>query len=79
MNEFTYKYSEWIVGIALVLLVAAAVIVAVIDSIEGAKAKKSFMHQCMKDHKEYECIAMWRAGENKTSYVPMPIIIPSTR
>lgn len=39
--------------------------------------KRAFMQQCMEDHKEYECTAMWRAGETKTTTVPVPIIIPT--
>lgn len=35
-----------------------------------------FMEQCLKDHKEYECTAMWRAGEKPAQPVPFPIVVP---
>ncbi|MBV8522544.1 MAG: hypothetical protein JOY71_10560 [Acetobacteraceae bacterium] len=34
----------------------------------------AFMQGCLKDHKQYECMAMWRAGESRD--VPFPIFIP---
>lgn len=37
---------------------------------------KTFMAQCAQDHKEYECVAMWRAGDN-LGFIPIPIVIPS--
>ena len=36
-----------------------------------------FMSQCMQDHKEYECTAMWRAGDQHP--LPQVIFIPSGR
>jgi hypothetical protein len=30
---------------------------------------------CEVDHKPYECEAMWRAGENHNTIIPMPVII----
>jgi ABC-type transport system involved in multi-copper enzyme maturation permease subunit len=35
----------------------------------------SFMAACIKDRKEYECIAMWRAGNNHTVVTPIPVIV----
>jgi hypothetical protein len=35
-----------------------------------------FMSQCMQDHKEYECTAMWRAGDREP---PTLIFIPTGR
>ena len=35
-----------------------------------------FMGQCMQDHKEYECTAMWRAGDNGQSTV---VVVPTGR
>jgi hypothetical protein len=34
------------------------------------------MTQCIQDHKEYECTAMWRAGDKDP---PTIIFIPSGR
>lgn len=41
------------------------------------KQRSDFFLECLQYRKQYECTAMWRAGENKTSVVPMPVIIPS--
>ncbi len=40
------------------------------DAIERA----AFMTECVKERKEYECTAMWRAGEPK--YVASPVVMP---
>jgi hypothetical protein len=37
-------------------------------------ARHRFMSQCMEDHKEYECTALWRAGSSEPPtivYVPI--------
>ena len=36
---------------------------------------KKFMAGCLTEHKEYECTAMWRAGESHTTVMPIPVII----
>jgi len=44
----------------------------------GAARYDRFMAQCMEDHKEYQCTAMWRAGDHPPpDVVVMPI--PSGR
>ena len=42
----------------------------------GENAHRRFMTQCMEDHKEYECTAMWRAG---SSEAPTIMLVPSGR
>src|SRR3954462_1642193 len=43
-------------------------------------AHDRFMAQCMQDHKEYECTAMWRAGDSgPPAVIPMFIPIPTGR
>ncbi len=39
----------------------------------GREAHVRFMRQCMEDHKEYECTALWRAGDRAS---PDLIVIP---
>lgn len=39
------------------------------------KAKDAFMTDCLKDHKQYECTAMWRAGDSKSSTVVVPMYV----
>ena len=43
---------------------------------EDAERQRRFMEQCMQDHKEYECVALWREGEPDTVpvLIPMPIV-----
>jgi hypothetical protein len=36
--------------------------------------KEWFMERCLKDHKDYECDAMWRAGDSSANMVVVPII-----
>lgn len=42
------------------------------------QAQVEFMRECRADGKKnYECVAMWRAGERRdTTVVPMPIVVP---
>lgn len=56
-------------------LVAAGVFLMVGAVQSDSRAQAAFMAQCLQDHKEYECVAMWRAGESHTQVVPMPIIV----
>ncbi len=51
-----------------VLLFFAAVIYYGVTGQREAHAR--FMRQCMEDHKEYECTALWHAGDR-----PLPDLI----
>lgn len=63
------------VEIAIVTAIIATIVVFGYGFVGAArereKARKAFMAECVKDHKEYECTAMWRAGEPKTVVVPI--------
>lgn len=72
-----YDFFDWVMMFfigAVIILVIAMIAFSVID---GNKEREAFMRECLKDHKEYECTAMWRAGDSNV--VPMPIIIPMGR
>lgn len=59
-----------VVCIAVVLLAAGAWGTMVIVN-QDSEARASFMRQCLEDRKEYECVAMWRAGQSHTTVVPI--------
>lgn len=65
---------EKFVGTLLVLFLVGCVWLVIVAADHSMKAKTKFMDECKKDHKEYECTAMWRAGE--PDVVPMPVVIP---
>lgn len=61
--------------ILFVVLITAATIAVLVVAISGdAEQRAEFMAACQEDHKAYECVAMWRAGESHTAVVP--VIIP---
>lgn len=37
--------------------------------------QKAFMEACIKNKKEYECVAMWRSGNVSALIIPMPVVI----
>lgn len=41
--------------------------------------KAAWMAECVKDRKHYECVAMWRAGEQHDQVVPVFIPISTGR
>lgn len=43
---------------------------------EGAKEAR-FMAECLKERKQYECTAIWRAGNSDVTVVP--IVVPGGR
>ena len=67
---------HWIMGsvaaAALLGFIWLMIYVAKVASASHAR----FMDQCMQDHKEYECTAMWRAGD---SGQPTVVFIPTGR
>jgi hypothetical protein len=69
MNFFLDHLSKF-----LVLLFVLVFLAAVSDAQREKEQRDKFMVECMRDHKEYECVAMWRRGEDRI--VPMPIVIP---
>lgn len=57
------------------LLIVAAIALSLVAAVRADNAAlEEFMRQCQQDHKEYECIAMWRAGDSHTQVVP--VVVP---
>jgi hypothetical protein len=77
ISEHLHEYG-WL-WIIMLLMFAAFVATVLFADKMYAEAKQHFMAQCMQDHKEYECTALWRQGDPSTLVVPIPIIIPSGR
>jgi hypothetical protein len=65
------EFWAWIVGLLLVL--GLFWVVAHFSYSEYNK----FLEGCQQDHKEYECMAMWRQGDK--AYIPVFIPMPTTR
>jgi hypothetical protein len=59
------------ITIALVVGLAVGMYSALTD-----RTQDEFMAECIKEHKQYECTAMWRSGENHSTVVPMPVVVP---
>ena len=62
-------------GVFVFVLLAAFIGLLVFAVSEDSKHNETFMKQCMEDHKQYECDALWRAGEDHTTVMPMPVYI----
>lgn len=60
--------------ISFFILVAVAVWYSV--AVSWAQHDR-FMAGCLEDHKEYECMAMWRAGDRASDVVVVPM--PTSR
>ncbi len=41
---------------------------------DAGKRQQRFMSECQQDRNRYECEAMWRAGESRSTYIP--VVIP---
>lgn len=64
-----------LLGIAIVGVISLIVIAPFAIMAEN-ESESAFMAECLADNKkQYECTAMWRAGENNTAVMPMPVII----
>jgi hypothetical protein len=64
--------------VAIVMAAFVAVVWRAIDQQKAAHAR--FMQQCMEDHKEYECTALWRAGNRSNQdVIVLPIPIPFSK
>ncbi len=58
------------------LWIGGALAMAMVMAVAGGNAEREkFMRGCLADRKEYECTAMWRAGESHTTVMPIPVII----
>ena len=64
----------------LVVFVVGTLAVAMIIGItkQSGEQREAFMAECVQYHKQFECTAMWRAGNTQPS-TAMPVIIHSGR
>lgn len=51
-----------VIEVMFVMAIIAIIAMLVVDVRKTTSARDAFMEQCLKDRKEYECVAMWRAG-----------------
>lgn len=49
--------------------IAGAVALLLLIGYAEYHEQSRFMDACLQDHKEYECTAMWRAGESHTVFI----------
>jgi len=70
-----FNFDQDIFPIFLIIIVCALLALGAMAVVENGKHQEVFMKQCMEDHKQYECDALWRAGEDHTTVMPMPIYI----
>ncbi len=69
------KLSEWwdrgdnSVYTVLAVLTLLVLVLVFIGASGSLKEEAQFMSECQRDHKHYECVAMWRAGEKKTEII----------
>ncbi len=74
------KPRTLVVGMAASVAVAAAFGVFIWWAIDRGNAKYAeFMQGCSQDHKKYECMAMWRAGDKSDYPVIIPMPVPVSR
>jgi hypothetical protein len=72
MGDWICDNLGWILG-AFILFCLVGLFGA---GMQITKARSAFMAECVQYQKQYECTAMWRAGEqhHSTTVVPMPIV-----
>lgn len=75
------RFCRWFSGLgwiitAIVLFVSLMVWLDITRLRAEEKSYKAFMFDCTKDHKEYECNAMWRQANPKkeTTYIYFPLL-----
>lgn len=74
------KLVDWFQDVGWVLIVILLLVgltswggwVTITDRIAR---EKEFMGECQKDHKKYECTAMWRRAEDHSQTVVMPVVV----
>ena len=67
-RRFHVTLIEVMVFAAIVLIVFALIVGAMRQSDE----KDRFMRACMEDHKEYECLVMWKEMQPDTQIIYVP-------
>lgn len=59
--------------LACIVSFVAVVVFALLCVGTDDAERTAFMTECQMYHKQYECTAMWRAGEPHTTVVSMPV------
>lgn len=77
--SFFELFGGWIMGFLVCLFIAVIMWLSYISFEHKEVKRQAFMTECQKDHKEYECTYMWRAGEPDTVPVFIPMPIPTGR
>ncbi len=68
-------FIRWNIPEIALAVAIIAILVAITAAVVGHQARYEwFMEQCMEDHKEYECVILWRQGSRSSI---IPIMIPS--
>lgn len=70
IGDFFIAHLGKVIGAIFGLLLVALFFAAKSESEQRAR----FMQDCTAERPEYECTAMWRAGEKHTTYIP--VVIP---
>ncbi len=78
-SKYEYWWNDyWPIVAVLGIIATLLLICAYIISAENAKEqehKSAFMGQCLEDHKQYECDALWgQAKGSSSSTVIIPIV-----
>ena len=55
--------EEWAIALCALLLIVIPGSFIAWAVISSNRAEDRFMAECEQDHKHYECMAMWRAGD----------------
>lgn len=69
--DWVMDHFGWIFLIGLMVIIGGAFFATATDNAR----EKRFMAECQQDHKRYECEALWRQGEPRTTVVPMPVYV----
>lgn len=69
----TYRQQDILEGLIVFALLAAFITAAWFVASASNDEREAFMVECRKERKEYECKAMWRAGNSGTVVVPMVV------
>lgn len=78
-KKYWRRFSYWFrsggfIGFLLIGLVTLLIWIGYIQAKEEEKEYNTFMHECVKDHKEYECNLMWKQAKPKkeTHFIYLP-------
>jgi hypothetical protein len=63
MGDWIFDHFGWVVG----GLVALTTVAFIASSAEEMKHKQTFMAECVKDHKQYECDVLWSQATQKST------------